>query len=838
VIDTLRAAFLSMTTFYVVVFVFISFAPQSSQAQHQHETEAKKQAQTSRQRQPKKTAKKKRDADASERSSTSAIGIIDQVEPQPLLSQAIRISQALLFLGSSLDKEDMLRLQDLQKNQPGIETVRSIQHILDPYCLAYVQINPEARVMVKHGPAKPLIIQGGWTSFLVKVLNESGATSPLEVESPNAAPMFHGSQNATHPPASRVLSMGDVANRFLEVGMYRNRPLEQNLSGLKLEYAIVQIYSRDSGRREAQIGFTIGQGSKDLAYRNAMSLLFDIAPAVKVELSVKDENGKPAMGSFIITDSIPRLQTDNYRLTYAQKEFGVLSKRLIGIYPLPSRRMAEMDEYPDFYFQPQIYRHDREHIWLPPGKYKVTFGQGPEYVQQSVQMEIPRGILKANKSFQLRRWINMASLGWYSADHHIHAAGCSHYESPEEGVAPPAMFRQSLGEGLDMSTVLSWGPGWYNQKKYFTGQPDTLSTAAALMRYDVEVSGFPSSHAGHLVLLNLKEDDYPGTKSIEEWPSWTAPVLSWARSQGGLTGYAHSGWGLEPVKPTTTLPNYIMPKMDGIGANEYIVTVTQGLVDIFSAGDTPAPWELNMWYHTLNCGFRPVLSGETDFPCIYDERVGMARSYFKTGNGLTYAEYIKAMKAGRNYVSDGRSHIIDFKINNQEMGVGNSELKLANPTDVHIKAKAAVYLPEEQDEDAALIAARPLTEPPYWNVERARLKGSRNIEVELIVNGESKAKKSVRADGNWADIDFNYRVEQSSWIALRIYPSAHTNPIFVTVAGKHIAVNKSAVWCRQVVDECWKKKEPNIRSGEKEVAKTAYEKAAAVYDEIISRSND
>ena len=28
------------------------------------------------------------------------------------------------------------------------------------------------------------------------------------------------------------------------------------------------------------------------------------------------------------------------------------------------------------------------------------------------------------------------------------------------------------------------------------------------MRYDVEVSGFPSQHAGHLCLLRLKEDDY------------------------------------------------------------------------------------------------------------------------------------------------------------------------------------------------------------------------------------------------------------------------------------------------------------------------------------------
>ena len=67
------------------------------------------------------------------------------------------------------------------------------------------------------------------------------------------------------------------------------------------------------------------------------------------------------------------------------------------------------------------------------------------------------------------------------------------------------------------------------------------------MRYDVEVSGFPSSHAGHIVLLRLKEDDYPGTTKIEEWPSWSLPVFNWAKSQGAVAGYAHSGWGLEPL---------------------------------------------------------------------------------------------------------------------------------------------------------------------------------------------------------------------------------------------------------------------------------------------------
>src|SRR5438105_8953434 len=40
---------------------------------------------------------------------------------------------------------------------------------------------------------------------------------------------------------------------------------------------------------------------------------------------------------------------------------------------------------------------------------------------------------------------------------------------------------------------LSWGPCWYHQKKFFEGKVSDVSTASNLLRYDVEVSGFPRS---------------------------------------------------------------------------------------------------------------------------------------------------------------------------------------------------------------------------------------------------------------------------------------------------------------------------------------------------------
>jgi hypothetical protein len=57
------------------------------------------------------------------------------VEPQPLLAQAIRLKDALSFLGSSLAKEDEKQLLSLQHQPLTEQTSRRVQEILDPYCL-------------------------------------------------------------------------------------------------------------------------------------------------------------------------------------------------------------------------------------------------------------------------------------------------------------------------------------------------------------------------------------------------------------------------------------------------------------------------------------------------------------------------------------------------------------------------------------------------------------------------------------------------------------------------------------------------------------------------------
>src|SRR5262249_14426034 len=312
-------------------------------------------------------------------------------------------------------------------------------------------------------------------------------------------------------------------------------------------------------------------------------------------------------------------------------------------------------------------------------------------------------------------------------------------------------------------------------------------------------------------------------------PSWDLPILKWGAAQGAITGFAHSGWGLEVA--THDLPNYEMPRFDGIGANEFIADVTHDVVDFISACDTPYAHELNIWYHTLNCGFRTRISGETDFPCITDERVGGGRSYVKLP-ALAYDGWCEGIRRGRSYVSDGRAHLMDFAAGGVAVGEGSSELALDRAGRVVLTARAACLLPETAPPARPNPAGR-----PFWTPEPARIDRSRRVNVEAIVNGRSVASAPIDADGRLHDVRLEVTVDRSSWIALRILGAAHTNPVFVPVAGRPIrASRRSAEWCLAAIDQCWSQKSPRIRLRERDAAQRAYDHARRRYRTILEES--
>jgi hypothetical protein len=379
--------------------------------------------------------------------------------------------------------------------------------------------------------------------------------------------------------------------------------------------------------------------------------------------------------------------------------------------------------------------------------------------------------------------------------------------------------------------------------------------------------------------LNLRDQTYPGSDGTKNkgWPTWTTPLMRWAKQQGAVTGYAHSANGLEvnPAKAAhrlivqldsdkdgklseaeaakgllpepfadidankdgflseaelreclarvaKKLPNVAIPEMNGIGAQEICVTTAQKLCDFISAMDTARVPEWNCWYHLMNCGFPLKVSGETDFPCITGSRVGQGRVYVYLGkvDHVDFTEWCNGLAKGRSYISDGYAHALDFRVNDQQPGT--TEVKLDRPGPVTVKAKVAFA-----------------SEMPLGTAIGGQAANDKTRKVEIVVNGVAVASKEVPADDQPHDLTFTIDLDKSSWVTLRQFPQLHTNPVNVIIGGKPIrASRKSAQWCVDVIEQLWRVRKNDIAAAEREEADKTFQAAIQTYRKIADESAD
>jgi hypothetical protein len=110
--------------------------------------------------------------------------------------------------------------------------------------------------------------------------------------------------------------------------------------------------------------------------------------------------------------------------------------------------------------------------------------------------------------------------------------------------------------------------------------------------------------------------------------------------------------------------------------------------------------------------------------------------------------------------------------------------------------------------------------------------------VEIVVNGEVQMTRPLVADGRPTPIDVEMKILKSSWVALRILGSLHTQPVFVLVGDQPIrASRRSAQWCIQCIDVLARSQLPRVKPSERPAAEEAYREARSTFERRAAESD-
>jgi hypothetical protein len=190
-----------------------------------------------------------------------SLPVVEEVEWAPFRDHCRRLLQPLNKNASALPSETVRQLRTLVERNPDDPAAASaaVQRLLDAHCLIAVHINAESRVKATRGPAEIELQVDRPALVLLKVHNEGGVTHSLRLYGPGI--VRNGQRDA---------------GRWLEAALVTKTPLTPELTGRRLEYRLLCLTPRQSGKREATFQFDVGQGTQDLGFRAEVPVLFSI----------------------------------------------------------------------------------------------------------------------------------------------------------------------------------------------------------------------------------------------------------------------------------------------------------------------------------------------------------------------------------------------------------------------------------------------------------------------------------------------------------------------------------------------------------------------------------
>ena len=289
----------------------------------------------------------------------------------------------------------------------------------------------------------------------------------------------------------------------------------------------------------------------------------------------------------------------------------------------------------------------------PAGTVTISAVQGFETAEHVVVAEVRAGD-RNEATVSLERIWDASANGWYAGDNHFHLNYGGTYRLEPEDILPDLR-----GEGVDVAYPLLAN---LHNRFLQQGLWGWAYSDGPIIRFGQEVR---SHFLGHLQLLGVEALFWPwvwgpGYQVYARDDRPNAMALRHAREQGGLGGYVHPVAINDPLTPETASSVPIGLVADAVLGEVDLIELGCLWTDEIGTGA--------LWHQVLNLGIPLAASAGSDVMNNYYRTlaIGATRVYVKPAGDLTADSYLRALKEGRSFVSNGP--LIEFQADGSEPG--------------------------------------------------------------------------------------------------------------------------------------------------------------------------
>jgi hypothetical protein len=368
---------------------------------------------------------------------------------------------------------------------------------------------------------------------------------------------------------------------------------------------------------------------------------------------------------------------------------------------------------------------------VPVGAYELVATRGPEFKAWRGKLEVKKD--KTTKTtVALERYADLPAKGWYSGDGHIHVT--------RDEAADPVIWGFVAAEDVHVGNLLEMG----NIASLHFKQPKDWGKAGRFERdghFLVSGQEDPrTGHFGHTIHQNLQQPIRPPTDEYFLYDK----VFKESQRQGGVSGFAHMGWGQREGQE---------PQMNR-GLTLLAPTGLVNFIEVLQAGRFLS----DGWYRLLNLGYRINPAAGSDWP--YSDFPGVVRNYVslrgvKLNGSLNLDAWFESYRAGHTYVTNGP--FLEFSVNGKGMG---EELRVKKGTPLDFAIETRLNPDVDKLDRLELVALGDV-------IETQRSQGSDRISL---------SKRLVADHSMWvAARSFGSRQDQDNMTI------AHSAPIYIVV---------------------------------------------------------